>query len=84
MFRNSYKQANDSIHPREDLLQEMQRRQTQQKPLWKAPARWGTLAACVLVMISLGVWLLGQSYGNKKMQMILRRRPPNTKVKKNP
>jgi hypothetical protein len=66
MFRNSYKQANDSIHPIEDLLQEMQRRQTQQKPLWKAPARWGTLAACVLVMISLGVWLLGQSYGNKK------------------
>lgn len=67
MFKDQYKQANDSLRPRKELLWEME--QKQRKPV-HAYARWSTVAACALVVLALGLFFGGRFFGGaKSMEM---------------
>lgn len=64
MFEEKYRQANDSIHPREGLLEEMQRKRRPAPYL-----RWSTVAACAVVVLALGLFFGGRLLsGAKSMQ----------------
>lgn len=64
MFEEKYRQANDSIHPREGLLEEMQRKRRPVPYL-----RWSTIAACAVVVLALGMFFGGRLLsGAKSMQ----------------
>lgn len=64
MFEEKYRQANDSIHPREGLLEEMQRKRRPAPYL-----QWSTVAACAVVVLALGLFFGGRLLsGAKSMQ----------------
>lgn len=66
MFEEKYRQANDSIHPREGLLWEMEQKQRRPAPY----IRWSAVAACALVVVSLGLFVAGRFFGGaKSMEM---------------
>lgn len=66
MFEEKYRQANDSIHPREGLLWEMEQKQRRPAPY----IRWSAVAACALVVLSLGLVVAGRAFGGaKSMEM---------------
>lgn len=62
MFEEKYRQANDSIHPREGLLWEMEQKQRRPAPY----IRWSAVAACALVVLSLGLFVAGRFFGGAK------------------
>lgn len=62
MFEEKYKQANDSIHPREGLLWEMEQKQRRPAPY----IRWSAVAACALVVLSLGLVIAGRAFDGAK------------------
>lgn len=62
MFEDKYRQANDSLHPREELLLEMQRKQRRPAPY----LRLSTVAACAVVVLALGVFFTGRVLGGMK------------------
>ena len=62
MFEDKYRQANDSLHPREELLLEMQRKQRRPAPY----LRLSTVAACAVVVLALGVFFTGRFLGGMK------------------
>lgn len=66
MFEEKYRQANDSIHPREGLLWEMEQKQRRPAPY----IRWSAVAACALVVLSLSLFIAGRAFGGaKSMEM---------------
>lgn len=62
MFEEKYRRANDSIHPREGLLWEMEQKQRRPAPY----IRWSAVAACALVVVSLGLFVAGRFFGGAK------------------
>lgn len=62
MFEEKYRQANDSLHPREELLWEMEQKQRRPAPY----IRWSAVAACALVVLSLSLFLAGRVLGGAK------------------
>lgn len=62
MFEEKYRRANDSIHPREGLLWEMEQKQRRPAPY----IRWSAVAACALVVVSLGLFIAGRAFGGAK------------------
>lgn len=62
MFEEKYRQANDSIHPREGLLWEMEQKQRRPAPY----IRWSAVAACALVVLSLGLVIAGRAFDGAK------------------
>lgn len=62
MFEEKYRRANDSIHPREELLLEMEQKQRRPAPYM----HWSAVAACALVVLSLGLFMAGRAFGGAK------------------
>lgn len=63
MFEDKYRQANDSLHPRQELLWEMEQKQHRRILPY---ARWSTIAACALVVLALGLFFGGRFFGGAK------------------